>query len=176
MVGSRKISTSFVYAPRVTEHPNHPDNHPIGRRSAPLLPAILWAMKRKAYRSNDISHTEGAMIMIEHDTNTTRSTASTVRSSDGTTISYLSVGSGPAVIVVPGALSLASGYTAFARQLSEHFTVHTIELRRREQSAPPGNDYSITKECEDVRAFQYKTGASLLVGHSYGGLVALEFT
>src|SRR5260370_34895367 len=115
------------------------------------------------------------MIMSEHYTNRPRRTASTVRSSDGTTISYLSVGSGPAVIVVPGALSLASGYTAFARQLSEHFTVHTIERRGRGQSGPQGNDYSITKECEDVRAFQYKTGASLLVGHSYGGLVALEF-
>ncbi len=56
-------------------------------------------------------------MMIEHDTTTTRNTTSTVRSSDGTTISYLSVGSGPAVIVVPGALSLASDYTAFARAL-----------------------------------------------------------
>src|SRR5260370_25266320 len=136
MVCSRKISTSFVYASRVTEYHNHPDNHPIGRRSAPLLPAILWAMKRKAYRSNDISHTEGAMIMIEHDTNTTRSTASTVRSSDGTTISYLSAGSAPAVIALPGALSLASGYTAFARPLSDHCTVHTTKRRRRWQSGP----------------------------------------
>jgi pimeloyl-ACP methyl ester carboxylesterase len=30
------------------------------------------------------------------------------------------------------------------------------------------------KECEDVLALQAKTGASLLVGHSFGGLVALE--
>ncbi len=113
-------------------------------------------------------------MMIEHDTNTTRNTTSTVRSSDGTTISYLSVGSGPAVIVVPGALSLASDYTAFARALAEHFTVHTIERRGRRQSGPQGNDYSIVKECEDVLALQRKTGASLLVGHSFGGLVALE--
>jgi pimeloyl-ACP methyl ester carboxylesterase len=131
-------------------------------------------MKQKAYRSNDISNTEGTMSMIEHDTNTTRSTVSTVRSSDGTTMSYLSVGSGPAMIVVPGALSRASDYAAFARQLSEHFTVHTIERRGRGQSGPQGIDYSIIKECEDVHALQYKTGASLLVGHSFGGLVALE--
>ncbi len=113
-------------------------------------------------------------MMIEHDTNTTRNTTSTVRSSDGTTISYLSVGSGPTVIVVPGALSLANDYTAFARALAEHFTVHTIERRGRGQSGPQGNDYSIVKECEDVLALQRKTGASLLVGHSFGGLVALE--
>jgi pimeloyl-ACP methyl ester carboxylesterase len=30
------------------------------------------------------------------------------------------------------------------------------------------------KECEDVLALQAATGASFLVGHSYGGLVALE--
>ena len=30
------------------------------------------------------------------------------------------------------------------------------------------------KECEDVLALQQETGASLLVGHSFGGLVALE--
>src|SRR5258708_20031582 len=30
------------------------------------------------------------------------------------------------------------------------------------------------KECEDVLALLQKTGASLLVGHSFGGLVALE--
>lgn len=112
--------------------------------------------------------------MLENNTNTTGNTNGVVQSLDGTTISYLSVGSGPAVIVVPGALSLASGYTAFASALAEHFTVHTIERRGRGLSGPQDNDYSIVKECEDVLALQRKTGASLLVGHSFGGLVALE--
>ncbi|GHO64799.1 hypothetical protein KSC_036910 [Ktedonobacter sp. SOSP1-52] len=106
--------------------------------------------------------------------NTAIETTSTILSQDGTTISYLSVGSGPAVIVVPGALSLARDYTAFARALAEHFTVHTMERRGRGQSGPQGSDYSIKKECEDVLALQRQTGAHLLVGHSFGGLVALE--
>ncbi|EFH80723.1 alpha/beta hydrolase [Ktedonobacter racemifer] len=106
--------------------------------------------------------------------NTAIENTSTVLSQDGTTISYLSVGSGPAVIVVPGALSLARDYTAFARALAEHFTVHTMERRGRGQSGPQGSDYSIKKECEDVLALQRQTNASLLVGHSFGGLVALE--
>ena len=38
-----------------------------------------------------------------------------VLSMDGTTVSYLSVGDGPAVIVLPGVLSMASDYAAFAR-------------------------------------------------------------
>lgn len=98
----------------------------------------------------------------------------TLRSRDGATISYLSTGSGPAVIVIPGALSTAADYAAFARALAERFTVHTIERRGRGASSPQGDDYSIIKECEDVLALQQKTGASMLVGHSFGGLVALE--
>jgi pimeloyl-ACP methyl ester carboxylesterase len=69
---------------------------------------------------------------------------------------------------------MASDYAAFARALSEHFTVHTLERRGRGESGPQGDDYSIAKECEDVLALQAETGATLLVGHSYGGLVALE--
>lgn len=97
-----------------------------------------------------------------------------VRSRDGTTISYLSLGIGPSVVVVPGVLSMAADYGAFARALAGRFTVHTIERRGRGGSGPQGDDYSIVKECEDVLALQRETGASLLVGHSYGGLVALE--
>lgn len=98
-----------------------------------------------------------------------------VLSQDGAKIHYLTVGSGPAVLVIPGALSTAATYTAFANALAEHFTVHTIERRGRGLSSPQGADYGILKECEDVRALQQKTGATMLVGHSFGGLVALEF-
>jgi pimeloyl-ACP methyl ester carboxylesterase len=104
------------------------------------------------------------------------STATThvVLSQDGATISYLSLGSGPSVLVIPGALSMAADYTAFASALAEHFRVHIIERRGRGLSSPQGDDYSIIKEREDVLALQQKTGASFLVGHSFGGLVALE--
>jgi pimeloyl-ACP methyl ester carboxylesterase len=97
-----------------------------------------------------------------------------VLSKDGTRIGYLSVGEGPSVLVIPGVLSVAADYAAFARALSEHFSVHTIERRGRGESGPQGDDYSIVKECEDVLAVQAKTGAAFLVGHSYGGLIALE--
>lgn len=95
-------------------------------------------------------------------------------SRDGTRIGYVSVGRGPSVLVIPGVLSMAADYGAFARALAEHFAVHTIERRGRGVSGPQGHDYSIVKECEDVLAVRTKTDASLLVGHSYGGLVALE--
>jgi pimeloyl-ACP methyl ester carboxylesterase len=95
-------------------------------------------------------------------------------SKDGTRISYQSIGAGPSVIVVPGVLSMATDYATFAHNLAGHFAVHTIERRGRGKSGPQGEDYSIIKECDDVRALQALTGATLLVGHSYGGLVALE--
>jgi pimeloyl-ACP methyl ester carboxylesterase len=112
--------------------------------------------------------------MTQSHTNTAIAPTSTVLSKDGARISYLSMGSGPSVLVIPGALSMAAGYAAFARALAEHFTVHIIERRGRGESSPQGTDYSMAKEREDVLALQHKTGASFLVGHSFGGLVALE--
>jgi len=112
--------------------------------------------------------------MTKLHTNTIIGATHTVRSKDGTTISYLSIGGGPTVLVLPGVLSMATDYTAFARSLAVHFIVHTIKRRGRGESGPQGDDYSIVKESEDVLALRAETGASLLVGHSYGGLVALE--
>jgi pimeloyl-ACP methyl ester carboxylesterase len=106
---------------------------------------------------------------------TATTVAHSVLSTDGTTVSYLSVGEGPAVIVLPGVLSMASDYAAFAAALAERrFAVHTMERRGRGGSGPQGDDYRIAKECEDVLAVRQETGAALLVGHSYGGLMALE--
>ncbi|MEV6067069.1 alpha/beta hydrolase [Nocardia sp. NPDC052001] len=100
--------------------------------------------------------------------------ADTVLSADGTRIAYLTVGHGPPVIVLPGVLSVASGFARFAAALGAGFTVHTLERRGRGDSGPQGPDYRISLECEDIRALQDKTGAGLIVGHSYGGLIALE--
>src|SRR6266496_5485853 len=105
---------------------------------------------------------------------TATATTHAVLSQDGEKISYLTMGSGPSVLVIPGALSMAADYAAFASALAEHFTVHIIERRGRGKSSPQGDDYSMAKEREDVLALQQKTGASFLVGHSFGGLVALE--
>src|ERR1700692_1657018 len=105
----------------------------------------------------------------------TQSVTGSLRSRDGSQIGFLTVGEGPGVIVIPGALTTAREFGSFARPLgAEHFTVHTIERRGRGTSGPQGDDYSIVKEVEDVLALQEMTGARFLVGHSYGGLVALE--
>jgi pimeloyl-ACP methyl ester carboxylesterase len=86
----------------------------------------------------------------------------TVVSSDGTEIAYQTVGEGPGVLLVPGALAIASDFDEFARELADRFTVHTIERRGRGQSGPQGHGYSIDSECDDVKAVQAATGAKLL--------------
>jgi pimeloyl-ACP methyl ester carboxylesterase len=113
-------------------------------------------------------------MMTTSQMSTTTDITHAVLSQDGAKISYLTMGSGPSVLVIPGTLSMAADYAAFASALAEHFTVHIIERRGRGESSPQGNDYSIAKEREDVLALRQKTGASFLVGHSFGGLVALE--
>jgi pimeloyl-ACP methyl ester carboxylesterase len=84
------------------------------------------------------------------------------------------VGNGPGLILVPGALAVAADLDALALELAQNFTVHTIERRGRGLSGPQGKDYSIKKECEDIVALQNATDAIYMVGHSFGGFVALE--
>jgi hypothetical protein len=48
----------------------------------------------------------------------TARTGHVVRSTDGTRIAYLSVGTGPAVLLIPGVLSMAADYAAFASSSS----------------------------------------------------------
>jgi len=97
------------------------------------------------------------------------------RSADGTKIAYYTLGTGPSVIVIPGALSLAEDYADYVEALANHgFRVHVIDRRGHGKSDPQGNNYSIEKECADIETIRRKTQATYLVGHSFGGLVALE--
>lgn len=99
---------------------------------------------------------------------------STVISRDGTVIGYQSIGQGPGLILIHGALSSSNDLTKFAQELSDSFTVHIIDRRGRGISGPQGIEYSIIKESEDIQVIQEATGATHVFGHSYGGLVALE--
>jgi len=97
-----------------------------------------------------------------------------VTSADGTTIEYFTFGSGAPVIVIPGSLATAEDYVRFAHALGKHFTVHVLERRGRSRSGPQGPHYNIDRECEDLLAVRCETKACRVVGHSFGGLVALE--
>jgi pimeloyl-ACP methyl ester carboxylesterase len=96
-----------------------------------------------------------------------------VSSADATVIGYRRLGSGPAVILLHGGMQAAQHLMKLAGALSGEFTVYVPDRRGRGLSGPHGDDYSVTREVEDVQALVTATGASRIFGLSSGGLVAL---
>jgi pimeloyl-ACP methyl ester carboxylesterase len=99
-----------------------------------------------------------------------------VTSLDGTPIAYSRLGSGPALIIVDGALcSRAFGPSPkLAAQLAPHFTVYTYDRRGRGESGD-AYPYSPAREVEDISALvQQAGGCASLLGLSSGGALALE--
>jgi pimeloyl-ACP methyl ester carboxylesterase len=101
---------------------------------------------------------------------------SKVISKDGTEIAYETSGTGPAVILVEGAL----GYRSFgfmshlAELLASTFTVYTYDRRGRGDSGNSG-PYAVEREIEDIEALIDKAGGSAFVyGISSGACLALE--
>lgn len=102
------------------------------------------------------------------------STADTIVSRDGTRLEQRIMGSGPPLIVLPGALSLASDFATLAEALALSFTVHVLERRGHGHSGDAIAGYAIEREVEDVAALLQTTGPAFVFGHSFGGLIALE--
>jgi pimeloyl-ACP methyl ester carboxylesterase len=102
-------------------------------------------------------------------------TGMTTTSTDGTRIEYLVGGTGPGLVLVPGALTLASDFLGLARLLAVSHNVAIVQRRGRGGSGPQGPDYSLERECEDLAAVWAASGARFLFGHSFGGLIALRF-
>jgi len=98
----------------------------------------------------------------------------TAISAEGTPIGYRTLGSGPGLIVVGGALRTAEDYLPLATALAESCTVHVVDRRGRGTSGPQGPRYSLRTEVEDLLAIHTETGARWAFGHSYGGHVVLE--
>jgi pimeloyl-ACP methyl ester carboxylesterase len=98
----------------------------------------------------------------------------TVKSLDGTTIAFHTMGSGPGLVIVGGVLSDASNYLRLAEALAHAFTVHVIERRSRPGSGAQRPGHSIDDECDDLTAVARATNSRSAFGHSFGGLVTLE--
>jgi pimeloyl-ACP methyl ester carboxylesterase len=107
-------------------------------------------------------------------TTTPPSTTGTLTSADGTTIGYRKLGEGPGVVLLSAGFLAAQHYMGLAGALSDAFTVYVMDRRGRGLSGPPGERYSMARECEDVEALLAATGARLVFGHSSGALVALR--
>src|SRR5436309_14307545 len=101
-----------------------------------------------------------------------------VRSVDGTIIAYDQVGSGPALILVDGALgSRAFGFMEpLAALLAPRFTVFTYDRRGRGESTDT-QPFAVEREIEDIEAFINEAGGeAFLYGISSGAALALEAT
>lgn len=98
-----------------------------------------------------------------------------VRSSaDDAEIGYIRIGSGPALVIVPGALGLAMDWMFVARALGDRVTCYPLDRRGKGRSGL-GSGYSVEAEAADVKAVLDAAGPeAALLGHSSGALIALE--
>ena len=103
-------------------------------------------------------------------------TVNIVRSADGTAIAYDTLGEGPALILVDGAMCTRSTGTKpqLAGLLSAHFTVYSYDRRGRGDSGDT-SPYAVQREIDDLAALiQAAGGTADLYGHSSGGSLAME--
>ncbi|MFF4651812.1 alpha/beta fold hydrolase [Streptomyces sp. NPDC001380] len=99
-----------------------------------------------------------------------------VVSADGTTIACTVTGSGPAVVLVDGALCHRSfgPAQALAEQLAGHHAVHTYDRRGRGSSGDTA-PYTVQREIEDLAAvIAAAGGTAAVVGFSSGAALALR--
>ena len=99
-----------------------------------------------------------------------------VISADGTRIAFQRQGSGPALILVDGAMCYRGQgpNDALASLLANDFTVFTYDRRGRGESGDTA-PYTVEREIDDLRALAKEAGGSVyLYGISSGGALALE--
>jgi pimeloyl-ACP methyl ester carboxylesterase len=108
---------------------------------------------------------------------TTAPTTQTTTSADGTPIAYEVTGTGPALVIVDGALcQRAMGPSRpLAAQLTDEFTVHAYDRRGRGESGPGSSPYAVDREVEDLLAvIDAAGGHAHVLAASSGATLALE--
>jgi len=83
-------------------------------------------------------------------------------------------GEGPPLVLVHGTTGDHGRWAPPLPALKEHFTVYSFDRRGRGESGD-APDYALAREFKDVVAVVESAGADVnLLGHSYGGVCALE--
>jgi pimeloyl-ACP methyl ester carboxylesterase len=99
---------------------------------------------------------------------------------NGTTINYLESGDGPTVILIHGSVSDYREWTTLNAPLSQHYRVIAYSRRYHSPNPPPLSDADagLDRQADDL--FEIMKAMSInsahIVGHSYGGTIALAFT
>ncbi|WP_112268832.1 alpha/beta fold hydrolase [Lentzea terrae] len=98
-------------------------------------------------------------------------------SADGTEIAYSITGSGPALILVDGAMChrMFGPSTELASVLDKNFTVYTYDRRGRGETGDGATPWSLQNEIDDLDALIKEAGGSAFVfGTSSGAVLAVE--
>jgi len=102
-----------------------------------------------------------------------------VTSKDGTKIAFEKSGTGPALIIVSGALSARSLFVGEPRllveMLSKHFTIYIYDRRGRGESTDE-QPYTVQREIEDLESLidNAAGGQAYIYGVSSGGALSLQ--
>ncbi|MFC4951118.1 alpha/beta fold hydrolase [Pseudonocardia sp. GCM10023141] len=105
----------------------------------------------------------------------TRTNPDTVVSTEGNHVAFQRFGDGPPIIVLPGAMNPGESWRGVAERLADTYTVLLVDRRGYPPSEEAGGVSSFAREVADVRALIAHVGGSAhVLGHSYGGLLALH--
>jgi pimeloyl-ACP methyl ester carboxylesterase len=100
----------------------------------------------------------------------------TVASADGTPIAYWRSGDGPPLVLVHGSFDDHNVWAPVLPAFEERFTVYAVDRRGRGGSGD-GTGHSLESEAADIAEVVESIGSQEevnLLGHSYGGVCALE--
>ena len=98
---------------------------------------------------------------------------------NGAEIAYQQIGEGPDLVLVHGlAASRAFWFAQYALPLARHCRVTLYDLRGHGYSSRPPSGYDAANQARDLAGLldALQIGQCSLVGHSFGGAVAVEFT
>ncbi len=152
--------------------------HKTSARSTKVVTKLLYATDKDLQRVLEMGFEAGFTSALDNLNQmlTGRADPKTAVSADGTSIVYEELGSGPAVIIVGGAMVTRTlpAHTELAAALSASHTVFNYDRRGRGDS---GNTapYSVDREIEDLKALITLAGGSAAVyGLSSGAVLALR--
>ncbi|WP_448954291.1 alpha/beta fold hydrolase [Labrys neptuniae] len=100
-------------------------------------------------------------------------TTGRVASRDGTTIGYRQIGAGPGLVLLAGGMQSSRNFTRLGEVLADRFTLYLPDRRGRGLSGPPGPDYGIDTEVDDLSAVLAQTSARDIFALSSGAIATL---
>ncbi|MFP7365551.1 alpha/beta hydrolase [Corynebacterium callunae] len=97
-------------------------------------------------------------------------------SADGTKISYVKSGTGPALVITHGSIASKEQWAPAIHELEKDFTCFVYDRRGRGDN-PNATNYSIQNEIDDLHVILKEAGENAsILAHSYGALCALEYS